>query len=304
MKMPVKDVELFYKLHWGLLFYANQKYAVIKGVRGPDFRGRKPEDIQKLHKKIYSNPAIIRDFAEENPLKFNGEETGIVKGWEKFITNDFFIVMEHTKDHTIFLAGDEEPRAYGVIGLYDDLADLIPMTPTVIGTTLLPFKGRITYCGVFNSTNLTFGRNAAKDIKADYMKAKSMFGLITSLDQPVHPRTESDEELLRFYAGTEERRMEYGLEIERMLEGNPSLKTAYLHEVGRSNARKAKKRLKELGAVGWFTILGDVITASGKTREEAVQRAKETIPQEKLAAVHAFRVDGKEKHTLDGGDGE
>lgn len=290
VKLSKEDVELFYKLNWALLFYVNQKYSIIKGMSKPVFRDKKLEDIAKLHDKLCSNPQLIDQFVKENPFRFDEQELEIVRNWKNFIRDNFFIVIEHTNVGTIFLKPGKEPKAYGVVGLYDDLADVIPYTPFIIDTVLLPFKGKITYCGVSRSMNVTFGKSIISGLKTDYQRAKSKFGIITSLDQPIHERKESDEEILRFYASTGARRQEYENEIDVILKKNPALKTAYQQELSKSHARKAKKCLAELGASGWFAILEDVIITSGKTKDEVLQRLKEIIPPDKLDSVHVFKT--------------
>ena len=116
-----------------------------------------------------------------------------------------------------------------------------------------------------------------------------MFGIITSLEGPIQKKKESDEELIRFYASTQTKRLEYENEISAILEKNPSIRNAYMQEVSKSYARGAKKRLVESGVTGWFAILEDMIIASGKTKNEALQRANEMIPHDKIGGIHIFK---------------
>ena len=54
-------------------------------------------------------------------------------------------------------------------------------------------------------------------LSRDYIKAKSKFGLIESLDEPLNEKEESSEELLRFYLKNENNRMRNWDEIHRLL---------------------------------------------------------------------------------------
>lgn len=288
MKLPEKDIELFYKMQWALMYYVNQKTFIIKDLKKPDFKGQKLEDIAKLHKQIYSGTRWIDEFVDENPSGFNAEELAIIRSWKNSVKEDFFIIVDHTKDGTIFLKSEEEPKAYGVWSLYDDLADKIPYTPFGLGTVLLPFRGKITYSGILNMRNITFGGNIAATFRADYQKAKRTFGIITSLEGPVQKKKESDEGLLRFYASTQARRFEYENEIHGIIKKNPALRSVYQQEVSKSYARRAKKRLTEMGVTGWFAILEDTIIASDKTKDDVLRRVTEMLPPEKLDAVHIF----------------
>lgn len=289
MKLPEKDIELFYKLQWALMFYVNQKTFIVKGLKKPDFKDQKLEDVAKLHKQIYSGTRWINEFVDENPFGFDREELEIIRSWKNFVKEDFFIIVDHTKDGTIFLKSDREPKAYAVWSLYDDLADKIPYIPFALGTVLLPFKGKIAYSGILNMINMTFGDNIASGFREDYQKAKRTFGTITSLEGPIQRKKESEEELLRFYASTQSRRFEYENEISAMLKKNPSLGVVYQQQVSKSHARRAKKRLAEMGITGWFAILEDTIIASDMTKNDVLKRVNHMLPPEKLGEVHVFK---------------
>lgn len=290
MKLPEKDIELFYKLQWALMYYVNQKTFIIKDLKKPDFKGQNPEDIAKLHKQIYSGTRWIDEFVDENPFSFGEEELEIIRSWKNSVKEDFFIIVGHTKNGTIFLKSAKEPKAYGVWSLYDNLADKIPYTPFALGTILLPFKGKITYSGILNMKNMTFGGSIAESFRADYQKAKRTFGIITSLEGPTQKKKESNEELLKFYASTQARRFEYENEISVILRKSPSLRIVYQQEVSKSHARRAKKRLSEMGITGWFAILEDTVIASDKTKNDVLMRVNEMLPPEKLDAVHIFKL--------------
>lgn len=162
--------------------------------------------------------------------------------------------------------------------------------PLYVETILFPFKGRIIYCGLMSTYNIRIGNNMRRGIQGEYQKAKSRFGIITSLDKPVVEKKESDEELLRYYLKSANRRVEHESEILEILEKNPALENVYSYEIGRSYAKEAGKRLSLIGATtAWFAVFEDVVIASGKSEEEARERAYTIIPQDKKAGVHIFR---------------
>ncbi len=290
MKLPKEDVALFYKLNWSLMFYANQKYQIFKGLTTPDFKDKEPEKITELQDKLYSHHELIDSFIAENPFKFNNEELGIIKSWKNSVKDRFFIVA-HLKNYTVFLKPEKEPKVYGVLGLYDEIADIMPpYLPAITETVLLPFKGMITYCGFLHSYNMQFGPGMRQTIQADYQKAKSRFGIILSLDTPISEKKESDEELLRFYVKNENNRAEYRDEIVQLLEKNPSLMKVYYQEIGRSNQRKITKRFSDIGiASGWFAIFEDTVIASGQSAEEVKVQITHLLPEEERDFVHIFK---------------
>jgi hypothetical protein len=290
MKLSKEDADLFYRLIWALLFYANQKYPVIKDLKEPNLRNEKSADVLNIHEQLFSHPELIDSFAAENPFSFNQEELDIIKSWKKFV-KDRFLIVTHLKNYTIFLTTEKEQKAYGVTGLYDEIQDVIPsFVPQMVNSILLPFRGKITYCGYITSYKIHIGANMRRGIQEDYQKAKSKFGIITSLDEPVVEKKDSDEELLRYYLRSASRRMEHEHEILKILEKNPTLENVYSFEIGRSYAKEAGKRLSLIGvSSAWFAVFEDVVVASGKSEEEARERAYAIVPQDKKAGVYVFR---------------
>lgn len=102
------------------MFYANQKSPVIKGLASPGFQGHDMRKVAEIHKKVCSHPELIDSFIAENPFKFNQEELDIVNSWKNCIEGEFFI-LSHSKEHTIFLSPEKEPKDYGVLGLSEPL---------------------------------------------------------------------------------------------------------------------------------------------------------------------------------------
>lgn len=289
MRLSKEDTDLFYKLNWSLLFYVNKKYPIMEGIEAPDFKNKDLNKIGELHNKRFSNPELIDSFISENPFNFNQEELEIIESWKNFIKGDFFIVT-HLKNYSVLLKQDE-PKAYGVVGLIDEIEDIVgPYLPLLVGTVLLPFKGKIIHYGLFQSHNIRFGSGIKKGIQAEYQTAKSKFGIILSLDAPISEKKESDEELLRFYSKSEANRSQFWDEIRQLLRENPRFYNIYYQEIGKSNSRRVKKRLSEIGlASRWFAIFEDIIIASGQTEHEVKAQVDGLLPEVKRESVYIFR---------------
>ena len=290
MKLNTEDVDLYYRLHWSLLFYVNQKYRVIGGLNEPMLKQEDPEKVMELYGKLFSNLELIDSFAAENPFNFNREELDIIRSWKNYV-KDRFLIVAHLKDYSVFMTTGKDQKAYGVLGLTDKIENVVPpFMPLFVETVLFPFKGRIIYCGLMSTYNIRIGSNIRRSIQAEYQQAKSRFGIITSLDEPVREKKDSDEELLRYYLRSASRRMEYGYEIHEILEKNPALGNVYSLEIGRSYAKGAGKKLSQIGAsTAWFAVFEDLVIASGKSEEETRKRAYDVVPQDKRAGVHVFR---------------
>jgi hypothetical protein len=64
----------------------------------------------------------------------------------------------------------------------------------------------------------------------------------------------------------------------------------YSLEIGRSYAKEAGKKLSQIDAsTAWFAVFEDIVIASGKSEDEAKERAYAVVPHDKRAGVHVFR---------------
>ncbi len=183
MNLSKEEVALFYKLNWALLFYTNQNYPVIINLKEPIFKNIPPVEIISLYKMLLSHIELIDSFANENTFTFTQEELEIIKSWKNFIKSNF-LIMAYLRDYTVFMTVSREQKVYGVLGLYDRIRDVIPpFIPQYVESILLPFRGKIIYCGYIYSYNVRIDGNLRRSIQEEYQKARREFGIITSLDE-------------------------------------------------------------------------------------------------------------------------
>lgn len=181
MKLSTEDVKLFYKINWALLFYVNQKYPVIKNLKEPMFKDMPPLNIISLYKNLISHIELIDSFVSENTFNFTQEELDIIKSWKNYIQSKF-LIMAYLRDYTVFMTVSSEQKVYGVLGLYDNIRDVIPpFIPQYVDTILLPFRGKIIYCGYIYSYNVRIDDNLRRSFQDESQKARKKFGVITSL---------------------------------------------------------------------------------------------------------------------------
>lgn len=292
MKLCKEDVELFYKLYHPLLIYVNKKYNIANGVNSPeDFRDL--EEVYSFREKLFENPKLIDLFVRENPYKFSPEELEIIRGWRNFVKGDF-VVFRYLEKYTIFLDTKEPPKAYGVLALNASLKEVLgPYLPIMVKAVLLPFKGKIVYDSLLRAYNVVFGGGMRREFNEAYQEAKHRFGVITSLPFLIK-KEESDAEKLKFYLRSESSRDQYWEEIEELIKKDGSLLKLYYQEMGKIQARKIGKRLREIGLKrGWFVILEDEVIASGTTKEEVERNIQSLVTTEKRDFVYIFQL--KEK---------
>ena len=138
-----EDADLFFRLHWSILFFVNLKYQIIEGLSEPYLKDEKLEDVNDLNNILFNNPELIDSFIAENPFNFDSEELDIIKSWNNYI-KDRFLLVAHLNKYSVFMTTDQDQKAYGVIGIFEKVEDIVPLfMPQLAETTLLPFKGQI-----------------------------------------------------------------------------------------------------------------------------------------------------------------
>jgi hypothetical protein len=291
MRLPASEVELFYKLHPALLFYAKQQLSLAPHVTTiPQLLAMPEEERYAIRSACYEHRALMDTFIQENPQGFSADELTIVESWKHCVQGQFY-VFRHLKQYTIFLDADSPPKAYGVLALHDDFGDLFPHVPILIETVLLPFKSQITYDGQCRYYNIFFGGGITRRLNDSYQLAKAHSGIMTTLPCEASAAAPSDEEQLRFYLRTERNREIYWDEIVALRQQSRSLETLYQQEMGKVHARTYSQQLRDIGLSGvWFAILEGVTIASGRTRQEVEQAIQRIVPKPKLPSVYTFEV--------------
>lgn len=294
-KLDEKEIKQFYKIQSELVLFANSRFNIVRNLPRPTSGAWDPEEIYKIINEIFSKPEIIDSFCNENPANLNREEIEIARSWKNFVKDRFIVFLKDNK--TIFLNSSEgEPKIYEVYGLYDEITDIVPFTPIIMDTVLVPFNKKIVYIGLCETSSVYFGGGFKKILEKDFMKAKSKYGIISSLEEPITEKDNSKEELLKFYLKNKKNREKFWDEICDILNENPSLKDVFYRELGRSSVRKIKHVLLQIGVErGWFAVSNSQILTSGNTRKEVNKRLKEILPEDKLSRVHVFEYKGGNK---------
>jgi hypothetical protein len=289
MKVSKEDAEMFYRLYHPLLYYVNTKYDIADIESPEEIRRAFLEDVQSLRDELCDHPELIQEFIEENPFDFSRDELDIVREWNHFVRKRF-VIFRSLKKYTVFLDVEEEPtKAYGVLALQSSFDEVVGPLPVMVETALLPFKGKIVYDGVMNVYSLRFGSSIRSSLNDTYQKAKFKFGIIESL--PFSEEGEkSDEENLKFYLKSERRRNQYWEEIQELIE-DPRLLVVYHQEMGKVDARRIRKELRQVGvSKGWFAVIEGVPIASGAAKDTAEKVVKSILPEEKWEFVYYFKL--------------
>jgi hypothetical protein len=291
MILSQEDRELFYKLHSALLTYVNRQKKVLKGVKTPEeLRKRSIQDIAKLSTVLWDDSELMEEFARLNPFSLSPDELEIVLSWQHRVTGSF-VLLRHLKKHAVFLDASAG-RVYGVIGISDELEELLgPSVPVLLETVLIPFKDRIIHHGFFQPYLISFGGGICRSFNDDYQRAKSQYGIITRL--PFSPETvdHGDEQLLKFYLKSQSNREQYQDEIWELTAKSPHLLILYHQEMGKVHARHYRKRLTQIGVRNaWFAIVDGVIVAGAKSKQDLQRALEDILPHSRMAHVFIFSL--------------
>lgn len=289
-KLSSSEARLFHKLMDSLMFYANRQLNIIKnGSTKEVFFKNNIEKTIPLRQKIFSDAFIIDSFVGENPEKFNPEELDIVSSWKTSKEREFFLT-KHEKEYSLFL-DPKEQKVYGVLGITDSFSEMFDgFAPVMIKVRLLPFKGKISYDGIFFPYRITFGGGMRLSLKAESEASIQKYGVITSFDTPIIEKKNSDEDLLRFYLKSQDNRDRYYEEIEKLRKTSPELEAIYYQEEAGLISRGIKKNFKANKVKGHFAVLVNSVIASGINEEELEENIKKIVPQNKQSWIYRFKI--------------
>ena len=183
MKLTTQEAELFYRLMWSLQYFVNQRLGIAPNIETKEeYEALPPSFDEKLRVRnaLYEHPEIIDEYVKENPDGFGDDELEIIRSWKKFQRGAYF-VERILKKHAIFI---KDGKIYGVLGLHDEIGEVVPTVPFYCEAVLLPFKGRIIYDGLLEGYRVAFGAGIKRNLKETYMAAKQQNRIIVSLDAP------------------------------------------------------------------------------------------------------------------------
>ncbi len=182
MNLSAEDVRLYYRLRWAVLAYTNRQLAIISQAATPqDLQKLSVAEIAKLGAAFYDNAELLDRYRAENPDQFPSWELAIIASWQGRISGDFYI-MRYLKAFSVFMSS-EPPHLYGVLGLEDQIRDMMAGAPlpTLVRTVLLPFRDRIIYDGIISRYSITFGGGIRARLNRTYGRVKENEGIIEGL---------------------------------------------------------------------------------------------------------------------------
>lgn len=166
MHLSGKQSERFYALLNMLTLFANEHCQLDEDLIRDNF-GRFDDDARRsVADVLWNNLDIIDSFVVANPFKLDTVDLETILLWKDALC-DHFILMEHTDGKSRFV---NDGGVFEVVGITQDIDELVSETPTYVQTTLLPFDGKIVYSAQIMSNAVSFGAGALSMFDDIYAK--------------------------------------------------------------------------------------------------------------------------------------
>jgi hypothetical protein len=186
MRVSSETARKFNSLYTLLLYYAGQERKVLPSSMNLDDFKDGPLGLKiRCRDAIYEPIPLIGRFLQANGELLTVEAQATLALWADKHMSGTFAVLRHLKKYSVFLAQDGSGKAYGVLGLTEDLGQMIPkeILPSLVKTVLLPFEGAIVCDGIVVAAgHVTLDVEDQKELNAQYAEIKRTGNIITSLE--------------------------------------------------------------------------------------------------------------------------
>ena len=172
MTLTSEEASLFFEIYFSLLDYTNSKYDIneLDIIECVQNQLEMPYMlIMEIADYLWDHISIIDEFIED--IDFTQEAIDILLNWKKR-RRGRFLVERNLKKGSILIDIDNQD-VYLVKGLISSIEDMVPYTPIMIETTLIPFKDNIVTDGLLKNYNIQFGKGSKSAFKQTYMNAKN-----------------------------------------------------------------------------------------------------------------------------------
>jgi len=186
MYLSQQEIELFYKIWYGLVYGINAKYKITPPFKKPKYGERVNEEpFVAIREQLWENPQWIADFVKDNSDKgLSQEEQDILLSWSKYFIHDKFIAVKQSKKYAVLMSTSDDPKLYAVVGISQPVESVVRHTfPVLVETILLPFKNKIIYDSFIGTFGIHMGPGMRKYLKGNYNSMKKTTGIIEMLQQ-------------------------------------------------------------------------------------------------------------------------
>jgi hypothetical protein len=175
MVLPQGEAISFFKMYLPLLHYA---YATKYNVTFVGFKSLEIVEKMKAQNMLFKKPHLLDEYLFEKKLKGQDEED--IREIKKHVNSDF-IILKNLSKYSVFMDIENGGKLYGVIGITDELIDILPFFPIIIQGVIFPFRNKLVCSGLFSNENVQLGPGIRRDLDEKYKEQKVMHGIALSL---------------------------------------------------------------------------------------------------------------------------
>ena len=172
--------------------WVNSRLKLVRGCRTPGEALRAENSaLHAIRTALWANPDLIAEFIADNAFGLTADELAQVAAWKHAVVGQFY-VERSLKAGAILVSTSGPMTVYSALGVSRPIEDVLYQHSGVgqarlITTTLVPFKGRITYDGFMVIAQVSFGPGVRDQYRDAYQRAKERGAIITTL--PAGPPT-------------------------------------------------------------------------------------------------------------------
>jgi hypothetical protein len=184
VRISPEGARKFASLYIFLMYYAGQERKMLpRDMSLDDFKEASLEMKVACRNAIYEPRPLISRFLDANRYLLTEEAQATLASWARGYVKGSFYVLRHLKQYSIFLVADGKVRAYGVLGLNDELDKIIPKEtlPAYVEAVLLPFEGVIVCDGLVSPVDVPIEPSMRQEMAQEYKALKQTGELITTL---------------------------------------------------------------------------------------------------------------------------
>ena len=178
MHLSPASCKRFYRLIDALSLYAKERLSIPDfpgDSYSPDFPLFSNQFRREVDKVLWQCPDVIDDFVRENPYGLDGSLLAEALSW-KVARPRFYVLWKHEGGRSVFMGAE---GTFSVMGLAQDIYEIIPNTPKLVEATLLPFEGSVVY-GVVIMEYPSEMLSGALKVQQDIFEAEKTKGISCS----------------------------------------------------------------------------------------------------------------------------
>jgi hypothetical protein len=187
MLIQPEEAAWFHTLYSLVIGFVCAQIGGVEGVVDAEtFREAPLPRKMQARDLLLEHSDLVSAYVQANPDDVRELDLGLVLDWKRFVRGRF-VIERDLRQYTVFLTEGDPPRAFGVLGLQNEILDMIaPPLPAMVDAVLLPWKGRIICDGLLSRFNVMFGPGVRRRLTETYKAAKAS-GIVTSFDPDWRP---------------------------------------------------------------------------------------------------------------------